>query len=575
MLEILLALLPALAAPAVQDAEREALRENHEGLFVEERLLNNGLRVVVAPRAGVPVVACRVVVRGGAAADAPYPPGFQELLVRVMDKGSDRLGVRDFEKERALARRVDDIEDALALVRAEAKSQFRRGDGPDPDDPVAQPPALAKLRDGLTAVADLHRRELIPDELRSLYSRAGARRLRRLVSADASLLEVTLPAQRLELFFAMESERLQRAVVRDLAGERDRLREERLAEEARFSTLRAEEALRAMLWGNHPYGAPAPGAMALDDVTRADLEQARERAIHPQNVIFVLTGDVTSEAAFELANRYLGSWKSAPRSEPPGPRTGPVVGPRRLEAAADGTPRIVLLWPTPPAGHRDEAALAALSRGAGGEDGSLIRALRYARTNPTTVKSTFAPARFGGTFRLEIGARRNEDLPALEQALLGAIRAGDAAEISDESVARLRTIALHAHFDRLSSVETAADALAQAESCGSWRDLASFPSRIAALSAADLQRVMRETLTPDRRCMLVLRSTRETTLPAAASRPAAAATNSFPAVPASIPASAPAPDPASMPASGPASAPAPAPDSGASSKPASRPADEK
>lgn len=576
MLEILLALFPALAAAAAtQDAESETRREKPEGLFVEERVLGNGLRVVVAPRAGVPVAACRVVVRGGGAADAPYPPGFHELLVRVLEKGSDRLGVRDFEKERALARRVDDIEDALALVRAEAKSQFRRGDGPDPDDPISQPPALAKLRDGLTAVADLHRRELIPDEIRSLYSRAGARGLRRLVSPDASLLEVTIPSQRLEFFFAMESERLQRAVVRDLAGERDRLREERLAEETRFSALRAEEALRAMLWGSHPYGAPAAGAMALDDVTRADLEQARERAVHPQNVIFIIAGEVAPEAAFELANRYLGSWKSAPRSEPPAPRAGPVVGPRRLEALADGTPRIVLLWSTPPSGHRDEAALAALARGAGGEDGSLIRALRDARANPTTVESTFTPARFGGTFRVEIGARNNEDLPALEQAMLSTMRTGDSGEISEASVARLKTIALHAHFDRLSDADSAADALARAEACGSWRDLSSFPSRIAALTAADLLRVARETLSSERRCMLVLRSTREATLPAAASRPAASTTNSIPAAPTSMPASAPAPEPASKPASAPASAPATAPDAGTTSQPASQPAGEK
>src|SRR5262245_14238549 len=118
-----------LAGLALAAAVASSAGEPSTAIDVRDRTLANGLRVPVAPRKGAAVASCRLVLAPGSVDDPPGLAGLTMLVARLLDQGSQQIGVRDLEREAPLRRQVEDLEDALRLARNEALEPFRRGDG--------------------------------------------------------------------------------------------------------------------------------------------------------------------------------------------------------------------------------------------------------------------------------------------------------------------------------------------------------------------------------------------------------------------------------------------------------------
>jgi predicted Zn-dependent peptidase len=558
--------------------------------IVEERTLGNGLRVIVAARPGLGAAACRLLVKTGLAEDPPGEAGFALYLARLLDKGTQLVGVRDLDKERESRRSVENFEVTYQSFFREAMEQYRRGEGPDPSDPASRPPALQKLRDVLSALEERHGRDLLTGEQRQLYARAGASEAETRVDMDSTVLAATLPATRLEAFFVLESDRARNAVFRDHAATRDQIRREWLARRDADGELRALDMFRMLLWSGHPYGRPAPGADPLDAVTQDALDRERQRRYCASNMAVVVAGDVNPLAVFELADRYFGMLPSGgPREEvpvnPPRP-TGPV----RMETTAWARATVRLAWAVPGAGNRDAAPLLVAAK---------VLMLRGA------ADVAYDAGRLGGVWMATRAATANDDLTKAEEETRAAVETLRTAAVNPDELARARRVAIAEIADALRDVRTMADAIVKAELASSPRDLSEFPRRLAAVSVEDVRRAASQYLADAARATWVQRRARAAPPPAAepvASKPAPppaqppAPVESKPAEsrpaeskpaassppesrpaesqPAQAPPSQPPPavKPETSPAAGPASAPAPTPAAPPESLPASHPA---
>ncbi|RZM78972.1 M16 family metallopeptidase [Leptolyngbya iicbica] len=86
----------------------------------------------------------------------------------------------------------------------------------------------------------------------------------------------------------------------------------------------AFNALRAAMYGEHPYGLPGIGTEeSVANLTRDDLEQAHQTFFRPDNCIMVVSGRIQPEPAIALTERYLGDW-TAPDTAIPATRYPPV-----------------------------------------------------------------------------------------------------------------------------------------------------------------------------------------------------------------------------------------------------------
>src|ERR1043166_934390 len=115
---------------------------------------------------------------------------------------------------------------------------------------------MKKEFDGLV---EKHRKLIKNNELFNTYTTNGGSGLNAGTSEDFTIYFVQLPANKMELFFWLESDRMQNGIMREFYVERDNVREERRLRTESTPTGKLNEAFNAMFWQAHPYGIPVVG----------------------------------------------------------------------------------------------------------------------------------------------------------------------------------------------------------------------------------------------------------------------------------------------------------------------------
>jgi predicted Zn-dependent peptidase len=135
------------------------------------------------------------------------------------------------------------------------------------------------------------------------------------VNSDYDSLNVTLSgnASKFERIVELLSTAL---ISTDLSPEViTRLRDARLKvinELAVSPALKADRAIAARLFGTYPYGRPRTGSQeTLARIERADLMQARERFLNPNNATLVIIGGVDEKRAMRALKQLLGNWRKS------------------------------------------------------------------------------------------------------------------------------------------------------------------------------------------------------------------------------------------------------------------------
>ncbi len=162
--------------------------------------------------------------------------------------------------------------------------------------------------------------------------------------------------------------------------------------------LRMSEVRLQLMYGGYGYGHTTIGY--LEDVE--DMPNEYQAAVkfyqdyyRPNNVVLLVTGDVTPDAIFELAQRLYGDWK--PSNPPTLPEAEPVGGPKReyIAWAVDVPPRVQLAYRMPP--HASGSVETAV--------GQLLPELLTSETAPLYQKLRFekqlAAGLFSGTGNFE------------------------------------------------------------------------------------------------------------------------------------------------------------------------------
>ncbi|MGB1842211.1 MAG: M16 family metallopeptidase, partial [Longimicrobiales bacterium] len=177
---------------------------------VERIVLQNGLRVLLLPRPGAPTVSFVMQYAIGGVHERPGETGVAHLLEHMLFKGTATIGTTDVEAERGLFEHMD---------RLHASAVAAAGSG----DTVE----VQRLRDEIDALEDEARTFVVGNEFDRILSRAGAQGLNATTTSESTTYFVELPANRAELFFALEADRLANPVFREFYSERDVVMEER------------------------------------------------------------------------------------------------------------------------------------------------------------------------------------------------------------------------------------------------------------------------------------------------------------------------------------------------------------
>jgi zinc protease len=268
----------------------------------------------------------------------------------------------------------------------------------------------------------------------------------------------------------------------------------------------AEESLFELLFDRHRMRRWRIGhADALAKLTREQIWQFYRTMYTPANTIVVIAGDVDTEHALQLAERYYGAMSAGPDVRDAGPSEPQRTGFRFRELSGDVVQTTIELgWRTPGTLHDDTPALDVLALVLGqGRASQLYRHVREAGLVTAINAHNYTPQQLG-VFGISAEAEPRHTRDAL-RAIAGVVRNARDGGITQADVARAHSILEARLARRLETAEGQANVLAEWEALGDWRLGESYMNQLLATTPDDLVRVARTYLADDASALLVYR----------------------------------------------------------------------
>jgi len=301
---------------------------------VKEFMLENGLRVLIVERHAGPTVSLYISHPTGAIDDENGHTGTAHFLEHLRFKGTETIGTRNFNEERQVLRKIH--ETGSALDREEMK-----GDGADRQE-------IKKLRERLETLQAEAGKWSIPGEIDRLYTENGGGDLNAFTGQDITTYHVSLPANRIELWARIESDRMANPVFREFYSERNVILEERKQRVASDPRGKLMEQFLSTAFMAHPYRRPVLGWSS--DMRFLDIDytwQFFRTHYPPNNTIITIVGDVSPEGVMEIIRRYFGPLP--PQKLPVRRVTEEPVqqGERRTQVVFDAAPQLIIGYHKP------------------------------------------------------------------------------------------------------------------------------------------------------------------------------------------------------------------------------------
>jgi predicted Zn-dependent peptidase len=478
------ALLTATVASAQGFAER-----------VIEHRLANGLTLLLLERHAAPVVACNITFKVGGVNETPGATGVAHLFEHMAFKGTPSLGTSDFAAERRALERVDAAWAALRRERAKGAA--------------ADAERLEALQAEFEAAERAAAAHVVPNAIAALYARHGGLGLNASTGKDVTRYMVSLPANRLELWAAIESDRMANPVLREFYKEKEVVLEERRTRyEASPSGKLYEAFLAAAFWA-HPYGMPVIGWTSdLQALSRATTEAFFETYYTPNNAVIALVGDIEPQATIALIERTFG--RISPRALPEEaiPVEPAQSGERRVEVEFAAEPALMIGYHRPDLLHPDDPVFdvidALLSDGRSSRlYRSLVTEKRLA-VGVTTGAGT-PGAQYPHLFSIEATPRAPHTTDELEAAIESELDRLKHEPIAPEELQKVLTRLDAALVRSLRSNGGMASLLAYFQALtDDWRYLLRNRDAVARVTAEDVHRVARATFARSNRVVATL-----------------------------------------------------------------------
>ncbi len=487
---VLAALSLALSAPLFGQA----------AVPVEEFRLDNGMRFLAVVRPEMTTVSAGWAARVGSANEHPGITGMSHFFEHMMFKGTPTVGTTDAERDQAIIEEQEAVQEKIRAIYRERRSQSRLGLIGDPFGQEDLPEELRALLEEFDGLVEEQRALMVKDEFDRIYTEAGSTGMNAFTSYDQTVYFITVPQNRLELWFWMESERLRRPVFREFYSERDVVHEERRLRTESTPTGEFDEAFDAMFWQSHPYSWPVVGWPSdLRVFTLAEAQEYYDTYYAPGNLTGALVGNFDLDEARALAERYFGRLE-------PGPEAPDVVtlemeqnAAKRLDASCDCQPQVAVRYHTVPFRHRDQHALDVLVGLLNGRTGRLYQSMVLGSEIASAASAFQDNRKWAGLLEITAEAKGETTPAELEAAIEREVRRLVEEPIPAEEIQKVKNQASAAAWERLDSGFFLLLQLLVYDSLGDWKYINEWAEATLAVTEADVQRVAERYLTPNNR----------------------------------------------------------------------------
>ena len=464
---------------------------------VSVKTLPNGLTVVLWRRPEAPVFSFFTMVDAGSAQDPRNETGLAHMMEHMAFKGTPDIGTTDYAAEKPA---LEKVEQTYAAYEAERIKRV----GQDPQK-LAQ---LKKAWQDAIAEADKY---VIRNQFGEIVESHGGVGVNAFTTYDETAYMYSLPSNQLELWAALESDRMMHPVMREFYKERSVVMEERRMRTDSKPTGRLVEQFLGTAFMANPYHRPTIGyASDLQSFSATDAAEFFKHYYVPSNMVIGLVGDLNPDEVFPIIERYFGQLPTTPKPTEPFTDEPPQNSVREVKLQDPAQPFYIEGYHRPSYLAPDDAVYDAISDIlSNGRTSRLYRSLVRDQQIAAVAAgfSGFPGSKYSHLFAfyaVPIPGHTNDEMQKAFQVEIGKLKTQD---VTDDELQMFKTRSKADLIRGLASNEGLAEQLAIYQTrYGDWRELFRYLDRVDKVTKADIRRVSNQVFQDTNRTVGVIQT---------------------------------------------------------------------
>ncbi|MGB7057580.1 MAG: pitrilysin family protein [Geitlerinemataceae cyanobacterium] len=454
---------------------------------VTEFTLDNGLKFIVLERHEAPVVSFITYADVGGVNEPVGQTGVAHYLEHLAFKGTQRIGTTNYEAEKPLLEQLDKLFSSI-------QKATEKGDEEKVQDLQAE-------FDRIQAEADTY---AIQNQFGQIVEQSGGVGLNANTSTDATRYFYSFPANKLELWMSLESERFLEPVFREFFKEKQVILEERRLRTENSPIGKMLEVFLAAAFDVHPYKNPVIGSTEdIRNLTRQNVEDFFNTYYVPNNLTIAVVGDVDPGEVRRLAQLYFGRFPAG--AEPPAvvEVEPPQTEPREVTVRFPSEPWYLEGYHVPAFNSPDRPIYDTIaSILSDGRTARLYQSLVEGQQLALTAQgfNGFPGDKYPNLMLFYALTAPGHSIDEVATALHAEIEKLTAEPVTQNELERVKKNALSGLLRSLDSNSGMASLLVEYQvKTGDWRNLFAQLQAIEQVTAEDILRVSHETFTPENR----------------------------------------------------------------------------
>jgi len=465
------------------------------GKKVVKAKLKNGLTVLMLDRHVSPTVALYIRHLVGAVDETKGESGAAHLLEHMMFKGTTTIGTKNYSAEKILLEQIERAGFALDKEKRKAKK--------------ADPVIIKTLSSQLKKLQTQHKQYFIANEIDRLYTENGGLDMNASTGQDVTTYNVSLPANKIELWARIETDRLLNPVFREFYTERDVVMEERRQRVESDPDGKLYEQFISTAYKTHPYGRPIIGwTEDLANLSPNSLRKIFAKYNAPEKIVIAVVGDINPADTLKLINKYFGRIPASPELKNTITAEPLQTEERRVSLIFDANPMMIMGFHKPTAPAYDDYVFDVLETIL--TKGRTSRMYNLLVTEMQIAESVSASNGMPGTrypnlFTISAKPRHPHTNAELEVIILKEIEKLKTEPISDAELAKAKNQLKMGYIQSLDSNTELASTLSYYEVLlGDFRYFSNYLTTIEKVTGADIQKASQLYLNSKNRTIAVL-----------------------------------------------------------------------
>jgi predicted Zn-dependent peptidase len=468
-------ILPVTAAESIQPYLDQVKANLHEFS------LNNGIKFIVLENHQAPVISFVTYADVGGVNEPDGKTGVAHFLEHLAFKGTTKIGTTDYVAEKPV---LDNLDKTFDQLQNQDQNQ--------------------KLIAKWQKLKEEAREYVKQNEFGQIVEIEGGVGLNAATSADYTAYYYNFPANKLELWMSLESERFLQPVFREFYEEKEVILEERRLRTDNSPIGKMIEAFLDTAFTSHPYKRPVIGYdRDIRNLKRKDVEEFFGTYYTPNNLTIAIVGDVQPEEVETLAKVYFDRYPQ--QTKPPQLEIveSPQTQTREVDLVLASQPWYLEGYHRPSLNDADDVVYDVISGIlSNGRTSRLYQSLVEDQQVALAAQSLngFPGNKYPNLIVFYALSAPNHSLEEVETAIRVEIDRLTTELVTESELNRVKTKAKASLLRTLDTNEGMASLLAEYEvKTGSWLKLFEDLDRIEKVTAEDVQRVAQTTFTAENR----------------------------------------------------------------------------